>query len=206
MTYYKRRLPHWLPEGRALFVTWRLHGSLPASQRPRRAGIPACPQATGREACPTRIGEAQPEYPTTAFLAEDRELDEAVTGPLWLEDPRIAQCVVNALRYGERDLHLYDLHAFVIMSNHVHALLRPRAPLAQIMRLLKGYTARQANRILGFTGKRFWQEESYDHWVRDEEEFHRIAAYIERNPVAAGLAKKPEDWPWSSAHKEQKRT
>ena len=29
MTYYERNLPHWHPEGRAIFVTWRLYGSLP---------------------------------------------------------------------------------------------------------------------------------------------------------------------------------
>ena len=28
LTYYERNLPHWQPEGAALFVTWRLHGSL----------------------------------------------------------------------------------------------------------------------------------------------------------------------------------
>ena len=40
---------------------------------------------------------------------------------------------------------------------------------------------------------------AYDHWVRNEREFHRIVAYIEENPVSAGLAATPEDWPWSSA-------
>ena len=52
---------------------------------------------------------------------------------------------------------------------------------------LKGYTAREANRLLGRTGQPFWQGESYDHWVRDETEFIRIIAYIENNPVKAGL-------------------
>jgi hypothetical protein len=40
---------------------------------------------------------------------------------------------------------------------------------------------------------------SYDHWVRDERELERIAAYIENNPVQAGLATRPEDYAWSSA-------
>jgi putative DNA methylase len=52
---------------------------------------------------------------------------------------------------------------------------------------------------LGRTGEPFWQDESHDRWVRNEREFNRIVAYIEENPVSAGLATPPEDWPWSSA-------
>ena len=117
-----------------------------------------------------------------------------------MKESRVAEMIVQALRYGESKLRLYELHAWVVMANHVHVLLRPRVSLAQITRSLKGFTARQANEILGRTGKRFWQEESYDHWVRNEEEFCRIAAYIENNPVAAGLVERSQDWSWSSAY------
>jgi putative transposase len=85
------------------------------------------------------------------------------------------------------------------MPNQVHILELPRVPLATLTRRLKGYTARQANRILGRTGEAFWQTESYDHWVRSEQEWERIVRYIESNPVGAGLATRPEDHPWSSA-------
>lgn len=85
------------------------------------------------------------------------------------------------------------------MPNHVHLLISPFVEVAQLMRRLKGYTARQANRILGRTGEAFWQEESYDHWVRDEREWTRIIGYIENNPVRAGLAARPQEYPWSSA-------
>jgi len=64
---------------------------------------------------------------------------------------------------------------------------------------LKGVTARDANSILSRKGKHFWQDESFDHWVRSPREFDRIRTYIEMNPVSAGLASCPEDWPWSSA-------
>jgi hypothetical protein len=62
-----------------------------------------------------------------------------------------------------------------------------------------GYTAREANRLLGRAGQPFWQAESYDHWVRDEREWDRIKAYIENNPVRAGLVANAEDYPWSGA-------
>ena len=53
--------------------------------------------------------------------------------------------------------------------------------------------------MLHLTGKAFWQDESYDHLVRDDEEFQRIVRYIEWNPVKAGFVTCPEEFPWSSA-------
>ncbi|MGH9490924.1 MAG: transposase, partial [Terriglobales bacterium] len=59
-------------------------------------------------------------------------------------------------------------------------------------------SARRANCLLGRSGP-FWQHESYDHVVRDAAEGVRIRRYIEANPLRAGLAAQPEDFPWSSA-------
>jgi hypothetical protein len=67
------------------------------------------------------------------------------------------------------------------------------------MHSLKRFTAREANRILGRTGQPFWQDESYDRLIRNEKEFERTLRYIETNPVKAGLAATPEEFPWSSA-------
>jgi putative transposase len=176
MSYHKRRLPHWQPEGAALFITWRLYGSLP-----HVPGILIGP-AAGK-----------------AFVAIDRELAQAATGPHWLGEARIAQCVIEALKYGETNLCLYDLGAWVIMINHVHLLIQPKTGLSRINQSIKNYSARQANNLLGRKGEPFWQPESYDHWIRNEREFDKVADYIEENPVAAGLSQRPEDWIWSSA-------
>jgi phosphoribosylanthranilate isomerase/REP element-mobilizing transposase RayT len=178
MTYYERKLPHWQPEGKALFVTWQLHGSLPKSVRIARDEM-----ASGK-----------------AFVEFDRELDRVAEGPVWLKDTRIAQCVVDALHFGDANLGLYTLVAYVVLVNHVHVLLQPKAPLPKISRAIKGYTPRRANEILGRTGS-FWQDESYDRWVRSEEELQRIIRYIESNPVSARLVERIEDWPWSSARR-----
>ncbi len=72
--------------------------------------------------------------------------------------------------------------------------------LARIYHALKSYTSKQANKILERSGA-FWQIESYDHWIRDEQEFWRVIEYIENNPVKIGLCKEPNDWRWSSAYK-----
>jgi putative transposase len=180
MSYYERNLPHWHPAGKSIFVTWRLFGSLP------RAVL-------------ARI-KKQRDDPGKQFLVFDECLDSGKCGPLWLLDQEIAGYVHDALIRGA-ELGRYCLHAWVIMPNHVHVLLELRVPLQRVTGTLKGVSARDANATLGRVGKPFWQDESFDHWIRDSSQFERIRSYIERNPVKAGLAKKPEDWLWSSAHK-----
>lgn len=177
MSYSERHLPHWQPKDALIFVTWRLQGS-----KPRNCDAPRRPNLTSGQ----------------AFVLDDREWDKAATGPRWLGDERVAQVVADALKYGEDSLNLYKLHAWVIMANHVHLLIEPKAPLARINQAIKNFAARAANKILGRTGP-FWQQESYDRWIRDEKQFAKTVEYIEHNPVAVGLCDIPERWRWSSA-------
>ena len=114
-----------------------------------------------------------------------------------LKEPAIAKIAEDSLLFGSPER--YELFAWCVMANHVHVLLTPRCELKKITQGIKGVTAYQINRLQKAKGRAFWQDESYDHWVRDDEELLRIIAYIENNPVVAGLCSKPEDWPWSSA-------
>jgi putative transposase len=175
MSFHTRHLPHFYRVGQPMFVTWSLRDSLPAGRN-----FPA----------ETTSGQA--------FLMMDRLLDNARTGPLYLRQPEIATMVVEAIHYRER-LGEYDLHNYVVMGNHVHLLITPHVQVSKVMQSLKGFTAREANKILGLTGQPLWNEESYDRIVRNGAEFRRIARYIEMNPVNAGMAMTPEEFPWSSA-------
>jgi REP element-mobilizing transposase RayT len=159
-----------------MFVTFRLAGSLPE----------------GRIFPPARFSSGQ------AFVAMDRLLDRATEGAVFLQHHEIAQIVLDAIRDGEARFHRYQLHAFVVMPNHVHLLVTPNVTARQWLGPLKGFTAHQANRVLARHAP-FWQDESYDHLVRDKEEFEQIQRYIENNPVKAGLVASPERFPWSSA-------
>jgi REP element-mobilizing transposase RayT len=89
------------------------------------------------------------------------------------------------------------------MPNHVHAVLRPMPgwTLSKILKSWKGYTACEANKVLKRTGDKFWQTESFDHLVRDDEDMHRCCKYIMMNPVQARLCERAEDWKWSSAYR-----
>ena len=172
----RRRLPHEYPEGRSLFLTWSLHGAVPPS----------------RFAPPGKVPDGK------AFVYLDRYLDTTVRGPLYLRIPEIAQIVVRSLFTGQTLGH-YDLKAWGVMPNHVHMLIDPHEVPSRLLRSLKGASAREANRALQRTGESFWQKESYDHWVRDAKGFERIRAYIEENPVKAGLVHAAREYPWSSA-------
>jgi putative DNA methylase len=129
----------------------------------------------------------------------DRLLDHGATGPLYLSRQEIAKLVVDALQVGDHKLQRYQLHAFVVMPNHAHILVTPKVTSSRWLGPLKGFTAYRANELLGSHGQTFWQDESYDHLVRSEGEFDRIRAYIEENPVTAGLVSEAEQYRWSSA-------
>lgn len=85
------------------------------------------------------------------------------------------------------------------MPNHFHLIIdtsdevRYTKPLYAIMHSLKSYTAHEANKTLNRTGL-FWQEESYDHVIRDAREFKNTIAYTLENPVKAGLAEYWEEF------------
>lgn len=135
-----------------------------------------------------------------AFVWMDRYLDTTRKGPMFLRRAEVAAVIVKGLKRGA-DTGLYDLRAFAVMANHVHILFRPCEEVSGTLQWIKGSTAREANRLLDRTGKPFWQRESYDHWVRNELQFKKIVAYIENNPVKAGLVSEASQYPWSSAWK-----
>ena len=168
MLDYRRKLPHWQPDHVPLFVTWRLWGTLPFEKRRTTLCNP---------------GEA--------FVAADRMLDQWTGGPVWLNDERIAQVLAEAIWIGESERRFYEVHAWSITPNHVHLLITPHVSLPVITRWLKGSTARKANQILGRTGQCFWQEESFDHWVRSQREFDRIVRIHRVESGQSGIRQVP---------------
>ena len=211
----RRNLPHWYVPGAVHFVTYRLAGTIPQAvlrklrnerQRSIEANDSDLPDA-GR----TR------EMAHKRFFAQyDAHLDSH-TDADHLSNPRIAALIRESLYYLNGDK--YYLIAFSVMPSHVHAAFQPidpheigdaecwhsdeipdsKGPLSSIMHSLKSYTAHEANKILKRTGQ-FWQHESYDHWVRDDEELQRVVDYIATNPVKANLADAPHDYYFCSAH------
>lgn len=212
----RRNLPHWYVPGAAHFVTFRLANSLPAAvlenlkaraqQLLAKAPLNPIPRREQRLRVHKQI-----------FAEYDRQLDNH-REIVWLQEPAVAAMVRDSLYH--HDGSQYRLLAYTIMPNHVHLLLMPlldhsadaqvrevacgesqdsSSPLSRVMHSLKSFTAHAVNKLLARTGA-FWQHESYDHWVRDDDELERIVDYINANAVRAGLTRRPQEWRWSSAH------
>ncbi len=116
-----------------------------------------------------------------------------------------------------RTRHRYQflLYAWVLMPNHVHLLLRePRnGDIGALLKMLKlGLSKRILSRWIDLDapilqqlvdargGRHFWQRGGgYDRNIYSDTEFDEKIGYIHMNPVRAGLAETPVDWPWSSA-------
>ena len=195
---YRRHLPHQVPEGVPIFLTWNLKGAIPrgVAERLRR-------ERERLERQPTRPGESQRDRALREgkllFAQADDYLDHREGGPLHLRDPACAKIVEDAILFGVGER--YDLFAWCVMANHAHVLLTPLWNLPKATQGIKGYTGHKINHLQNEAGRTFWQDESYDHWVRDEEELLRIIHYIEQNPVKAGLCQNSGDWLWSSARR-----
>ena len=154
-----------------LFLTWRLYQPLPK----------------------------QPDlilFPTSGrtFVAS-----EPTTGPCWLSDRRIADFVAETIVSAEPEKRFYDLHAWVVMPDHVHLLISPKVPVPLITRCLKASTACYANRLLGRSGWPFWQDDSCAQYLRNPDQVNQTIRYIHNKPVSERLARSAEHWPWSSA-------
>ncbi len=209
----RRNLPHWYMPGAAHFVTFRLAGTLPqvVLDRLHEERI----QALRRFADKVPPQERQ-RINKQWFGKYDAELDRG-GGAVYLRQPPVAAIARRSLYFleGKR----YRLLSYCIMPNHVHALFQPLefveqeaecdedgeevsdscSPLSTIMHSLKSFTAHEINKLLGRSGT-LWQSESYDRWVRDDDELERIIAYIANNPVKAGLASVLHEWYFCSAH------
>jgi len=187
-------LPHWRQAGCTYFVTFRLADSLPehvvlALEEQRTLWL--------------RARGIKPDDPNWKHLLaklppEERRLYEQLIGRLLnvsldgchgscvLREPRIADQVASALDFfhGSR-VWTGD---FVVMPNHVHALLTPIGgfELEDLLHSIKSYTANEINRAFGRLGH-LWQRESYDHIVRDSQQLQAYQEYIAANPAKAKL-------------------
>ena len=173
---WRGNLPHLYKEGCTYFVTFSLIDAVPKHLLRRK-----------------RIEAG--EHPEKVV----RELDPSpLTGSCLLRESKAASIVENALLHfqGER----YALSAWSVMPNHVHVVVTPFAGLTlpKILHSWKSYSAHEINRVLARKGS-VWEEESFDHLVRNEQAFEKFVLYTENNPVSAGLCERPEQWPFSSA-------
>jgi putative transposase len=194
--YYHGLLPHWRQTGCTYFVTFRLADSIPKqvlqqldferTQWLRARGISVNAPDWQREL--TKIpGRERRIYEQLVGQLLNKALDEC-HGSCVLRNVDRANQVAAALDYFHGMQVLTG--DFIVMPNHVHALMTPLPgfELEDVLHSIKSYTANRLNQAVGRSG-RFWQKESYDHIVRDAEQLRAFQSYILANPSKAKLAK-----------------
>jgi putative transposase len=91
------------------------------------------------------------------------------------------------------------IHAYVLMSNHVHLLITPAVAgsVSRFMQALGGRYVRYVNLRHDRTGT-LWEGRFKSCLVGDERYLLQCYRYIELNPVRAGMVADPADYRWSS--------
>ena len=191
----RKALPHWELEGGCYGVTFRLGDSLP------RGVLESFIQERDAlsEALRSKGALTAAEMQSLARVTNEKveKWLDAGYGACHLSRPEIAAGVARALCHfhGAR----YRLLAWCVMPNHAHAVVQPLEGwnLEKVMHSWKSYTAHACNKILGRTGT-FWEQESYDHLIRDGKDLEHAVEYALTNPENAGL----RAWPWRGLMKE----
>ena len=180
-------LPHWRQEGVTYFVTFRTADSLPQEklkqwQLEKERWLHDHP-----EPCD---GKSKREFYEKFPERLQHWLDQGY-GECVLEEQDCKKIVEGALRHfdGQR----YALDEFVIMPNHVHVLVTPKAghELSKILHSWKSFTATEINKRIGKSDA-FWQKESFDHIVRSPAQVERIRQYIKEHPAYSGRGFQPQ--------------
>ena len=191
--HYRRKLPHYQPKQGVFFVTFRLAFAIPPKFL---SALNDFRTKLNDEANPyERDNKVRIKKRLIAFM--DEAYNDCHSELSLTADPRIANVISDEIQSlcGT----MYSLYAYTIMPNHVHLVIKPNSDgdnavsLADVLKRIKGATARSINLMLNRTG-RVWYHEYYDYWVRSQEELFRIIDYVRQNPVKAKLVEKPKDW------------
>ena len=181
-TSYRGRLPHLTQPGAIYFVTFRLADSVPVEVAQRWNDEKLIWLAANPPPWPP---EVERQYHRKFTMRLERWLDTG-QGACVLRKPEVRAEIHSRLLHD--DEKSYELGDFVIMPNHVHALLKPliASPVSKLLGAAKGASARRINTQLGTQGT-LWMDESFDHIVRGMDSLKKFQRYIANNPTKAGL-------------------
>ena len=199
MTYrerYRSKLPHIQPIGETFFVTARLNGSLPRAKEQQLTEAFEFHKQQLATIHSNQASDSLSALQQQYFADFDELVEKTDAGPHWLLSDEIASVVSQAFHFW--DNNAYELIAFCIMSNHFHVVFRlceydsvgKPVSLDRIMHSIKSFTANRCNKVLNRTGH-FWEHESYDRLIRDQNELYHTIQYVLNNPVKANLC---QDW------------
>ncbi|WP_338778822.1 transposase [Metabacillus sp. FJAT-52054] len=97
-----------------------------------------------------------------------------------------------------RETHPFKLHAYCLMSNHIHLLIETEIqPLGSIMRNLHSRYALYINKRHKLEGHLF-QNRFGATEIMSDQQFREVSRYIHMNPVKSGIVHNPSEYVWSS--------
>ena len=183
--------PHWSQAGVIVFITARLHDSIPTEvlsrwDREKQDWIERHGGQGYWADALTKLPESlQAEFRQHFSRCRDDLLDDCL-GQCVLQDPANAAIVADSLLHFDGDR--YRMGDFVIMPNHFHLLAAfpDEASMQAQCDSWLHFTATQINRRTGSKGK-LWQQEPFDHLIRTSEQYDYLRDYIANNPKKARL-------------------
>lgn len=179
----QRKLPHRRQSEVTYFITFRLADSIPQeklrSWKAERAAFLA------RNPFP-HSPDVSVRYHQRFTVKIEEWLDSEMGSCLFKKRER-SQIVADTLLFF--DQKRYQLGEWVIMPNHVHAVVTPQPgfDLTEILHSWKSYSATQLNQLANREGP-LWQEESFNQILRNEQHLWSVKEYIRNNPTKAGVA------------------
>jgi putative transposase len=102
--------------------------------------------------------------------------------------------------FDYRDRGFFQLYEFVVIPDHIHLMLAPKATLAleRVMQFIKGGFSHRFGKETG-SRMEIWERSFTNHRIRDAFDYEKHRSYIRLNPVRARLVERPQDYPYSSA-------
>ncbi len=177
-----RRMPHWTQPGATYFVTFRLADSLSRRILDELREFKRCWESQ----VAVKSLEEHRRFSLQLRNRIEEHLDRGL-GSCLLSDMMLAGEVEKVMR--TMDGKQYLLGSYVVMPNHVHALVKPfdlETNLSHVMRSWLGVSSRRIHQRTGGHGE-LWQEEPYDTIVRTCRHLRNVVRYIGKNPARAGL-------------------
>jgi len=180
--FHRRNLPHLYNDTGRFFITYRLYDSLLNDKI----------RAYSKHLQIWSFDEYKENFESYENILNNKSHKK-----MYLQIEEIAEICKHTIHYP--DGKEYKLSCYCIMPNHVHILfelLPGNKGIDRIMKGIKGISALKCNKVLKTEGK-FWQDESFDRFIRTDLEFDYTFRYIIYNPVKAGLVSDWRNWKYT---------
>ncbi|MDP2174196.1 MAG: transposase [Candidatus Cloacimonadaceae bacterium] len=189
--------PHYQFSDSIIFLTWRLAFTLPKHL------IALFEELKAETITDNNMQDLESQKNRNAYLFQrfqeyDLALAKFQNPGFSLNEPVLAKIVTEAFHH--LDGKKYELHAYCVMSNHVHILIKALTDeagkyyyVSNIVQSLKRYTANHINIALGKKGQ-IWDDFYFDRIIRNMSNYENVVNYILSNPFSAGLVEDMDKW------------